>query len=175
MFDISVIPSSRLSRDVAAEIIRLCSAVFDLDYSYYMNLCPDRVHVLGYVSGALVSHALWLDRKLRVGQGPWLDAAYVEGMATHAEHRQRGYGATVMRRLQDEVRGYDLAALSPAVPEWYKKLGWEEWQGPLWIDHDGQLEPTPEEECVLICRTPRTPPLDLTAPLTGEWRPFELW
>lgn len=156
-------------------VIALCSEVFELDYAYYMDLCADRVHVLGTMDGQLVAHALWLDRPLRVGDGPWLNAAYVEGVATHAAHRQRGYGAAVMRRLQAEIGGYDLGALSPAVPEWYAKLSWERWLGPLWIDHDGALEATPDDEIVLIYRTPRTPQIDLGASLTAPWRPFELW
>jgi aminoglycoside 2'-N-acetyltransferase I len=61
------------------------------------------------------------------------------------------------------------------VPEWYAKLGWERWRGPLWIEHDGALEATPDDEMVLIYRTPRTPVLDVTAALTAPWRPFELW
>ncbi len=72
-------------------------------------------------------------------------------------YRQRGYGAAVMRRLQAEISGYDLGALSPAVPEWYAKLGWEHWQGPLWIEQDGARLATPDDEMVLIYRTPRTP------------------
>ena len=52
-------------------VIQLCSQVFQCDYSYYMNLPLDRVHVLGYIDGLLVSHALWLDRRLRIGSGPW--------------------------------------------------------------------------------------------------------
>ena len=159
----------------SSAVIALCSEVFELDYAYYMDLCPDRVHVLGYLGDQFVAHALWLDRPLRVGDGPWLNAAYVEGVATHADFRQRGYGAAVIRRLQAAISGYDLGALSPAVPEWYAKLGWERWLGPLWIDHDGALEATPDDEMVLIYRTPRTPQLDLAAPLTAPWRPFELW
>ena len=53
------------------DVIQLCSQVFKCDYSYYMNLPLDRVHVLGYIDGLLVSHALWLDRRLRIGSGPW--------------------------------------------------------------------------------------------------------
>ncbi len=79
-----------------------------------------------------------------------------------------------MRRLQDEIRGYPLGALSPAVEPWYVKLGWERWQGPLRIDRDGDLQET-LGETVLVYRTPQTPPLDLSLPLTAEWRPFELW
>lgn len=175
MFELLTLHSSAMTSGQSDAAIALCSEVFELDYSFYMNLCPDRFHVLGYVDGRLASHALWLDRPLRVGHGPWLNSAYVEGVATHASYRQRGYGAAVMRRLQAEINGYDLGALSPAVPEWYARLGWERWQGALWIEHDGSLEATPDDEMVLIYRTPRTPQLDLAAPLTAPWRPFELW
>ena len=150
------------------------SEVFRLDYAFYMNLDLPRVHVLGYAGERLVAHALWLTRRLRVGAGPWLEAAYVEGVATHADFRRQGYGSAVMRRLQDEIGGFDLGALSPSEPGWYEWLGWERWRGPLCIVKDGIAEVTPDE-CVLIYRTPRTGVLDLTAPLTGEWRPFELW
>lgn len=175
MFECLTLPSSAMTSAQTGAVIALCSAVFELDYSYYLNLWPNRVHVLGYLDGKLVAHALWLDRPLRVGDGPWLNSAYVEGVATHADHRGRGYGAAIMRCLQANIVAYDLGALSPAVPEWYGKLGWERWRGPLWIEHDGALEATPDDEMVLIYRTPRTPPLDLTAALTAPWRPFEQW
>lgn len=167
--------ASVLTADQTSAVIALCSQVFQIDYAWYMDLCPDRMHVLGYVDGQLVAHALWLDRPLCVGRGPWLRSAYVEGVATHAAHRSRGYGAAVMRRVQAEIAGYDLGALSPAVPAWYATLGWERWQGPLWIEHDGALEATPDDELVLIYRTPCTPALDLHAALTAPWRPFEQW
>lgn len=168
------LPSRAMTREQTDAVIALCSEVFELDYSFYMNLCPDRIHVLGYDDGRLVSHALWLDRLLRVGDGPWRLCAYVEGVATHADYRRRGYGATVMQQLQAQISGYAFGALSPAVEPWYVKLGWERWQGPLYITKDGVLESTPEET-VLVYRTPQTGKLDLAAALTGEWRPFEPW
>ncbi len=155
-------------------VVALCSEVFNLDYAFYMNLGLYRVHVLGYLGERLVAHALWLTRRLRIGDGPWLEAAYVEGVATHADFRGRGYGSVVMRRLQDEVSDFDLAALSPSDAGWYERLGWERWQGPLFIVKDGAVQPTPDDE-VLVYRTLRSGELDLDAALTGEWRPFELW
>lgn len=155
-------------------IVALCSEVFKLDYAFYMNLGLPSVHVLGYLGERLAAHALWLTRRLRIGSGPWLDAAYVEGVATHADFRGRGYGSAVMRRLQAEVGGFDLVALSPSDAGWYERLGWVRWRGPLVIVKDGVAQATPDDE-VVVYRTPRTGDLDLSAPLTGGWRPFELW
>ena len=172
--DICTIPLPALTSEQTTQIIELCSEVFQLDYAFYMNLDLPRVHVLGYAGERLVAHALWLTRRLRVGAGPWLEAAYVEGVATHADFRRQGYGSAVMRRLQEEVSGFDLGALSPSEPGWYERLGWERWQGPLFIVKNGVAEVTPDE-CVLIYRTPNTGDLDPAASLTAEWRPFELW
>lgn len=158
------------------DVIALCSDVFDLDYRYYMNLCLDRVHVLAYADDRLVGHALWLDRRIRIGGGPWQLAAYIEGVATHPDYRGRGVGSAVLRRIGQEIAGYAFGALSPAVPEWYARLGWVRWRGPLLIEKDGVVEATADpDELVMVYRTPHTGPLDLTAPLTGEWRPFEPW
>lgn len=110
---------------------------------------------------------------MRVGEGPWLNAAYVEGVATREDHRKRGYGSAVMQRLQNEISGYHLGALSPSRAEWYERLGWECWQGPLQILKDSQVLETPE--CVLVYRTPGSGQIDVNSSLTGEWRPFELW
>ena len=168
------VSSSDMTRAQEADVIDLCSRVFNLDYSYYTSLCPVRVHVLGYADDRLVSHALWLDRRLRIGDGPWLNTAYVEGVATHPDYRKLGYGSAVMQRVQQEISGYDLGALSPAREDWYARLGWQRWLGALWIDKQGSLIPT-LDEAVMVYRTPRTGDLDLAATLTGEWRPFEPW
>lgn len=88
--------------------------------------------------------------------------------------RVQGHGSAIMRRLQYEVGGYDLGALSPRRPEWYERLGWVRWQGPLFILKDADALETPDE-CVMVMRTPHSGEIDIRSPLTGEWRPFELW
>ena len=172
--DICVVPRDALTSEQTDQIIALCSEVFRLDYAFYINLDLPRVHVLGYAGERLAAHALWLTRRLRVGAGPWLEAGYVEGVATHADFRRQGYGSAVMRRLQGEISSFDLGALSPSQPGWYERLGWERWQGPLFIVKDGAAEATPDDS-VMVYRTSKTGDLDLTASLTAEWRPFELW
>ncbi len=111
--DIRTVPGDALTHAQTDQIIELCSEVFRTDYAFYMNLDLPRVHVLGYAGERLVAHALWLFRRLRIGTGPWFEAAYVEGVATHADFRRQGCGSAVMRRLQDEISGFELGALSP--------------------------------------------------------------
>ena len=67
-----------------------------------------------------------------------------------------------------------LFASSPSFAVTYARLGWEFWRGPLFIRRADRLIPTPDED-VMILRLPKTPPLDLEAPLSAEWREGELW
>ena len=95
-------------------------------------------------------------------------------VATEPQFERRGFATAVMRVLAHAIREFDLGGLCPAETTLYTNLGWVFWQGPLFIrTHDGLL-PTPEEQ-VMILRLPSTPPLDLTLPLSAEWREGELW
>ncbi len=164
-----------------AQMLALCSHAFEMDYQSLYHTFEGAVHVLGMLDGELVSHALWVSRWLEVGESDLypdglglLRTAYVEAVATHADHRRQGYGAAVMRRLAREIVNYDLGALSTGAPEFYAPLGWEVWQGPLYVRQDGQAQPTPDEG-IMILRLPGTPRFDLDAPLSCDWREGEVW
>ena len=174
--DLRVVSSTDMTAAQQAQVVDLCSTVFHIDYAYFMGLDLYRTHVLGYVGPRLVAHALWLERRLRVGAGQWLNAAYIEGVATHEDYRHRGFASAVMRRLQSHIEAYDLAALGTGVPDFYAPLGWQPWRGPLFIVKDGIAEATPQH-LVMVWLTPRSAGLniDLDAPLTGEARPFDPW
>lgn len=80
-----------------------------------------------------------------------------------------------MHEISKHLTDYELGALSPSEADFYERLGWERWRGPLAIRTEKDLELTPEEEEVMILRLPHTPTLDLHARLTAEWRSGELW
>ena len=105
--------------------------------------------------------------------------AYVEAVATAPGHQRKGLATAVLQRLGEVVAAdpsWELAALSPSDAAFYERLGWELWRGPLAIRRDGRLEPSPDDEQVMIQRLPRTPAtLDTTTLLTAEWREGELW
>jgi aminoglycoside 2'-N-acetyltransferase I len=172
--NIQVVRSESLFDTDRDNIISLCNRSFDEDLQSLFSIAVG-THILGYYDGSLVSHAMWVTRYLRVGTGPLLRTAYVEAVATEKTYRTRGFASAVMKHLAGEIQDFDLAALSPFSVAFYERLGWELWRGPLYIRTDQGLVRTPRDGDVMILRLPRTPDLDLYAPLSAEWREGELW
>jgi aminoglycoside 2'-N-acetyltransferase I len=175
-----VVPVGDLGHDERREIIDLCERAFDEDFSRFFEQFPDTIHVLIRDSGGhLLSHAAWVTRWLQPGTLPILPTAYVEAVATDSDHRGSGLGSAVLTRLIDAVScdgSWSLAALSPADPAFYARLGWEVWRGPLAIRRGEGIEPSPPDEQVMVHRLALTPVgLDLDSLLTAEWREGELW
>ena len=153
----------------------MCSRAFDENVEPMFASFSDPIHVLGYRTGKLVSHALWITRWLQINHGQMLRTAYVEFVATEQAYRGLGYASLLMKRVQKEIQDYQLAALSPANVGFYERLGWELWRGPLCIRTETGLISSPAHEEAMVLRLSRTPDLDLTLPLSVEWRAGEVW
>ena len=174
---LEVFHADQLTSEQLAEIHALCNRayeVYDVDLEPLFGTFTDTTHVIGWWGSAMVSHAMWVTRWLQPGNQPPLRTAYVEMVATEPEYQRRGFAAAVMRRLASAINDFEMGGLSPAEPMLYTKLGWVFWQGPLFIRTQDGLSSTPEGS-IMILRLPRTPPLDLTLPLSAEWREGELW
>lgn len=172
---VEVVESKVISESTLQEIRKLCTEAYAEDFSRAFELLGPGVHVIGRLDRRIVTHAMWVDRMLQVGDHAALHAAYVEAVATSPAFQRRGFGSEIMRCLANEIRDYDLGALSPSDERFYARLGWEAWRGPLFIRTSAGLEATPDEG-VMILRLARTSPgLDLNSPLSAEWRPGEVW
>ena len=172
---IDVIESKTIPESIRKEIRDLCTEAYAEDFSDAFELLGPGVHIIGRLNDRIVSHAMWVDRALRIGNGATLHAAYVEAVATRPAFQRRGFGTELLRRLANEIRDYDLGALSPSDERYYARLGWEPWRGPLFIRTATGLEATPDEG-VMILRLEKTPAdLDLDSSLSAEWRRGELW
>jgi aminoglycoside 2'-N-acetyltransferase I len=172
---LTTLPGSALTAAERSAILDLVNHAYEEDLTALFHTFAGATHVLGTVDETLVSHALWVTRWLQVDDGPLLHTAYVELVATDAVWRRRGFATAVMERVAEEIQDYDIGALSPFSVSYYAGLGWERWQGPLFIRQDGRRLPTPDDEDVMILRLPKTPPLDLHASLSVEWREGEVW
>ena len=174
---VEVLHADQLTSDQLAEIHALCKrayAIYNVDLEPIWRTFTDTTHVIGRWDSAIVSHAMWVTRWLQPGNQPPFRTAYVEMVATEPRFQGRGFATAVMRRLASAIHDFELGGLSPAEPMLYTKLGWVFWQGPLFIRTQDGLMATPDGN-VMILRLSNTPPLDLSLPLSAEWREGELW
>jgi aminoglycoside 2'-N-acetyltransferase I len=139
-------------------------------------------HALGGIHFVLahgenpVAHAAVVERKLHVGERP-VRTGYVEAVATDRLNQRRGLGSRLMDAVGAYIRErFELGALSTGSPEFYERLGWHRWRGPTSVRTELGLVRTPDDDGgVLVLRTPTSPPLDLSAPISCDWRPGDVW
>ena len=163
-----------LSEKELATIIALCSRAFKTDYRPFLDTFPDSTHVLGYYQNTLVSHALWITRWLQVQSRPKMRTAYIEGVATDEPYRNRSFASEVMRRLVEKIADFEIAGLCTGIPEFYSRLGWQTWTGPLFYRKDTEMIHYSGGP-VMVFPLSKTPEINLSAPLSIEWREGEVW
>jgi aminoglycoside 2'-N-acetyltransferase I len=124
------------------------------------------VHALAYSDSALVGHGSVVQRRLECDGRP-LYTGYVEGMAVLEGHRRRGFGAAIMRALEDHIRSAcELGALAATdqAAAFYANRGWTRWSGAT--DPDG-------EGAVWVFNV--GDPLDPNGTLSADWRSGDVW
>jgi len=134
------------------------------------------MHFLVELDGRIVGHAAVVERELVVGGRP-LRTGYVEAVATAPPVQGRGLGSVLMERVTAYVRdGFELGGLGTGRHHFYERLGWETWRGPSSVLEDGLSRPTPDDDgFILLLRTPLSPPLDVTTPISCHARPGAAW
>jgi aminoglycoside 2'-N-acetyltransferase I len=133
-------------------------------------------HVILEVGGRIATHASVVERAIHVAGRP-LRTGYVEAVATAPDLQGRGLGSIAMREVNAIIReGYELGMLGTGRHHFYERLGWRTWMGPAFVRTDAGLVRTPAEEgFLLVLDTPSTPPLDLSTPISCNWRPGDVW
>lgn len=134
------------------------------------------VHFLLEENGEVRAHASVVERELHAGDHR-LMTGYVEAVATSPAHQRRGFGAAVMREVGAHIdRTYQLGGLDTGIAGFYEALGWVVWRGPTFVRTETGLIRTPEEDgAVMVRLTPSSPTLDLSAPISCDWRPGDVW
>jgi len=177
-----VLPTSALVPAELAAIRRLMDAAFGTEPENSFD-DDDWAHALGGshfvldMAGEIVSHASVVERELHVAGQP-IHTGYVEAVATLPQRQGLGYGSQVMVAVNEHIAaGYELGALGTGSREFYERLGWRVWQGPTFVRTEAGQERTPDEDGgILILLTPATPAaLDLSAPISCEWRSGDVW
>jgi aminoglycoside 2'-N-acetyltransferase I len=136
------------------------------------------VHLLAEEDDGVVAHGAVVPRVLAAG-GRELRTGYVEGVATRGDRQGLGLATLVMREAGRVIeRDYQLGALADGtgIPGFYQRLGWELWQGPTFVaGPEGRVRTADEDGNVLVLRTPASGELEVTGPLTCDWRPGDVW
>jgi aminoglycoside 2'-N-acetyltransferase I len=82
-----------------------------------------------------------------------------------------------MREVGEYVdRTFRLGALGTGRGAFYERLGWVAWKGPTSVHTDAGPVRTPEEDGLVFVRLTQTSPeLDLSEPISCDWRPGDVW
>lgn len=134
------------------------------------------VHLVLALDAEILAHASVVERELHVGGKP-LRTGYVEAVATAPSHQGSGLGTRVMRAAGAAiVERYQLGALGTGAHRFYERLGWRTWRGPSFVRTPSGDRATPDDDgYIMVLRTPSSPPLDETDPISCEWRPGDVW
>ncbi len=133
------------------------------------------VHALAFDGEALVGHASLVQRRLLL-DGQVLRAGYVEAVGVREDRRRCGIAGSLLTPLERLLRGYDLGALrgSGENAALYTGRGWVVWEGPMYVlSPSGILRTAEDDRGVYVF--PGSVDLDLTAPLTCDWRDGHVW
>ena len=133
-------------------------------------------HFVAERGGRIVAHASVVERELRIAARPHR-TGYVEAVATDPGLQGQGVGTAVMREVGADVREhFELGALGTGSQGFYERLGWAIWRGPSSVRAPEGERPTPDDDgYIMVLVTPTSPPLDLDAPISCEWRRGDVW
>jgi aminoglycoside 2'-N-acetyltransferase I len=175
-----IVPSDELRPGEVAELRELFDEAWSDDAERFTEQdwghAVGGVHVIAEADGRIAAHASVVERELRTANHR-LRTGYVEAVATRPSHQRRGLGSLVIEGVDDLIdRNYQLGALATGVVGFYERLGWVAWQGPTSVRTEaGTVRTADEDGNVLVRLTPSSPELDLSAPISCEWRPGDAW
>jgi aminoglycoside 2'-N-acetyltransferase I len=133
-------------------------------------------HFVLELDGEIIVHASVVERTLHVGDRP-LRTGYVESVATAVDRQGAGFGSLVVAEVTSYIKDrFELGALGTGRHSFYERLGWVTWRGPAFVrTADGPRRTPDEEGFILVLPTPASPPLDLWAPISCDWRRGDVW
>jgi aminoglycoside 2'-N-acetyltransferase I len=134
------------------------------------------VHFVLELDGEIVAHAAVVEREIHAGRQR-LRTGYVEAVATDPARQGVGLGSIVMADVTEYIReGFDLGGLGTGRQSFYRRLGWQIWAGLSSVRTADGDQPTPDDDgFIMVLTTATTPPFDLAAPISCDWRPGDVW
>jgi aminoglycoside 2'-N-acetyltransferase I len=134
------------------------------------------LHFVLELNDEVIAHASVVERELHVDGRP-LRTGYVEAVATAPDRQGLGFGSLLMADVTPWIKDrFELGALGTGRQRFYERQGWLIWAGPSFVRTLEGLRRTPEEDgYIMVLPTPSSPRLELTAPISCDWRPGDVW
>ena len=134
------------------------------------------VHFVLDIDGEIIAHASVVERELHVDGRP-LRTGYVEAVATAPDRQGAGFGSLLVADVTSWIKDrFEFGGLGTGRQRFYARLGWLTWAGPSSVRTRDGARRTPEEDgYIMVLPTPSSPPLEVTAPISCEWRPGDAW
>jgi aminoglycoside 2'-N-acetyltransferase I len=174
---VTMLTTEALTPELRSSVIELCVAAHESEeFRKLFTFIPSGGrHFLAHRGTELVSHAVATKRSAQPDGHRELKTAYVDAVSTLPKYQGQGYASAAMSALVAGVADYEIACLQTDIPEFYERLGWELWRGPLAGRGEHGLIPTPDQRGVMVHRLPATPALDLDSQLSIEQQPSRIW
>ena len=134
------------------------------------------VHIAVRDSGLLVAHAAIVPRRLYMGEKQF-NCGYVETVATLPDRQCQGLGSMAMLEANSVIASqFEIGALSSSSKDFYRRFGWEDWQGPSYVLTNGKWVRSPsEDDGIMVLRVGSTSKLNLESRIACEERLGESW
>ena len=124
----------------------------------------------------IISHVSVVGREL-VADGASFRTGYLEAVATSPEFRRRGHATSLIAKASAFIRERRaLGGLCTGEYNLYARLGWERWRGETFVRDGGRQVRTPEaDDALMVLRFGESECLDLSAPISCDWREGDVW
>lgn len=134
------------------------------------------VHFVLDLNDEVIAHASVVERELHVDGRP-IRTGYVEAVATAPDRQGLGFGSLLTADVTSWIKDrFELGALGTGRHRFYERQGWLIWAGPTFVrTREGPRRTLEEDGYIMVLLTPTSPPLELTAPISCDWRPGDVW
>ncbi|MFM7889272.1 MAG: GNAT family N-acetyltransferase [Actinomycetota bacterium] len=101
---------------------------------------------LGYLGAELVAHGSVIKRNVRIDEED-LKIGYVEGLAVAPLYWRRGFGSKLMSEITSYCKTeFRICMLSTGEKDFYRKLGWLDFEGESYVFRNGVEVRTADED-----------------------------
>ncbi len=134
------------------------------------------MHFIVDLAGDILAHGSVVERELSI-RGVPLRTGYVEAIATAPAHQRKGLGTRVMAEVSNYIlEQFELGALGTGRHHFYERFNWQTWRGPSSVrSPHGDLSTPDEDGYIMVLTTPATPPIDITFPISCDFRSGDAW